>query len=197
MIRPQDEQNWFGRTFREFTRSALPFKGQPIVYCEIGCWKGDSAVWVCEEILSHPEARGIGIDPYPDDFKRGSNDDAKAIAASRLAKFPQWSWIYAKSQDALRVWSGPKIDLLYLDGSHISHDVVMDWCFAFPLLKKGSTVIFDDWGVSRRKKDGLDRVDIAVDAIRQSFAPFVEKVGEWNTQAVLRIVKDPVVGELP
>ena len=197
MIRPQDREHWFGRTFREFSRAVEPYRGQPICYVEVGNWKGDSAVWMCENILTHPDAKGCGIDPYENDFKRGSNESAKQIASERLAQFPQWQQTYGKSQDVLRAWPGTKIDLLYLDGSHIAHDVLADFVFAFPYLKKGSTVIFDDWGVSRRKKDGLLRVDVAVDAIRQSFEPFVEKVGEWNTQAVLRITKEPLVGELP
>ena len=197
MIRPQDRKNWFGRTFKEFSRAVEPYRGQPIHYVEVGCWLGDSAVWMCEEILTHPDATGTGIDPYQDDYKRGSNEAVRLEAQERLSKFKQWNWIIGKSQDALRMWPGTKIDLLYLDGSHIAHDVLADFVFAFPHLKKGSTIIFDDWGVSRRKKDGIARVDVAVAAIQSCFAPFVEAASTGMTQAVLRIVKEPKIGELP
>ena len=196
MIRPQDREHWFGRTYREFSRAVEPYRGQPILYVEIGCWKGDSAVWMCENILTHPKSEGVGIDPYEDDYKRGSNEEVKAIAFERL-KDHRWTWMIGKSQDCLRVWPGAKIDLLYLDGSHIAHDVLADFVFAFPHLKKGSTIIFDDWGVSRRKKDGIARVDVAVAAIQSCFAPFVEAASTGMTQAVLRIVKEPKIGELP
>lgn len=201
MIRPQDRRNWFGRTFRDFSRVVEPFKGKPIVYVEVGCWLADSAFWMMENILTHPDSWGYGIDPYPDDFKRGSNEPVKAQAVERMKEFGNWRWIFKKSQDALRWWDsmdlGEKIDLLYLDGSHLAHDVVMDWCLAFPHLKQGSVVIFDDYGLSQRKKDGIRRVDFAVSSIENSFQPFIEKIGRWKTQAAFRIVKEPVVGELP
>lgn len=205
MIRPQDKTFWFGRTFREFSALTLPYAGKPIVYCEVGTWAADSCHWMCENVLTHPDSSGYGIDPYPDDFKRGSNEPIKEQAAERMSKFKNWTWIYAKSQDALRHWGprrgrdvGPiKIDLLYLDGSHLAHDVVMDWSFAWPHLKLGSLVIFDDYGLSRRKTDGVLRVDVAVEAIEKSFAPYIERVGAFKLQAAFRVVKEPLVGDLP
>ena len=199
MIRPQDRTFWFGRTFREFSALTLPFKGLPIVYVEIGTWKCDSAFWMMENILTNPDSWGYGIDPYQDDYKRGSNQSVKEEAVERMKEFPNWRWIFAKSQNALRMWdsseSGYKIDLLYLDGSHFAHDVVMDFVLAFPHLKAGSLVIFDDVGVSRRKQDGILRVDVAVDALAKTFAPFIERIDK-RTQAAFRIIKEPKIGEL-
>lgn len=197
MIRPQDKTFWFGRTFREFSALVLPFKGQPICYVEVGVWKGDSAAWMCENIITHPLARGHGIDPYQPDFKRGENEDAKRIACERLNRYPQFCLHFGKSQDVLRRWDGPKIDLLYLDGSHVAHDVLADWCFAFPHLKVESLVIFDDYGLSKRKTDGVQRVDVAVEAIEQCYKPFVERLGQFKLQAAFKIVKEPKIGELP
>lgn len=194
MIRPQDKTYWFGRTFREFSRLVEPFRGQPITYVEIGVWMADSAAWMCEEILTHPQARAWGIDPYEADFKRGSNEPVRMEAVERMAKFPQWSWMFSKSQDALRQWSGPQIDLLYIDGSHFAHDVMADWCYAWPLLKRGSLVIFDDYGLSKRKTDGHPRVDIAVAGIEAAFAPFIEREGVFQLQAAFRVTKEPRVG---
>lgn len=201
MIRPQDKQFWFGRTFKEFSSLTLPYAGKPITYVEVGCWLCDSANWMMETVLTHPESRGFGIDPYPDDFKRGSNEPIKEQAIERMLPHKRWEWIFAKSQDGLRMWDsmkfGHKIDLLYLDGSHVSHDVVMDWCFAWPHLKLGSLVIFDDYGLSKRKQDGVLRVDVAVDAIEKAFSPFIERVGRFYTQAAFRVVREPLIGELP
>jgi len=199
MIRPQDKEFWFGRTFREFSALTLPYTGKPITYVEVGCWKADSAFWMMENVLTHPDSWGYGIDPYPDDFRRGSNEPVKAEAVERMKGFANWRWIFKKSQDALRRWDSmqfdEKIDILYLDGSHLAHDVVMDWSFAWPHLKLGSLVIFDDYGLSKRKQDGILRVDVAVEAIEKSFAPFIERVGRFYTQAAFRVVKEPMVGE--
>lgn len=201
MIRPQDKTFWFGRTFREFSALTLPYAGKPITYVEVGTWMADSCHWMMENVLTHPESSGYGIDPYPDDFKRGSNEPTKEIAAERMKGFTNWRWIYQKSQDALRSWDsmdlGDKIDLLYLDGSHLAHDVVMDFSFAWPHLKKGSLVIFDDYGLSKRKTDGILRVDVAVEAIEKAFSPYIERVGKFDLQAGFMVTREPLIGDLP
>jgi len=52
----------------------MEFAGQPITYVEIGCWEGMSASWVAENVLTHEDSRGYGIDPY-EELKRGMLDD--------------------------------------------------------------------------------------------------------------------------
>jgi len=197
-IRPTDKCHWFGRTFKEFTPLVLPFAGKPIVYCEVGVWRGDSAVWMVENVLTNLKSFGVGIDDYAADTKRESNEEAKHIAYDRLKEYLNWQFIFKRSQDALRDWKrlvgDLKIDILYLDGSHFAHDVVMDWCFAWPHLTKGSLVIFDDYGVSCRKKDGIDRVDKAVQSIQNSFAKFIEPRGKCYMQYAFEVVREPLVG---
>lgn len=200
MIRPGDRHNWFGKTFKEFSARMLPWAGLPICYVEIGVWKGDSAAWVCENILTHPQAIGIGIDPYEPDYKRdaAATDRIWCDVVQRMQPWsPRFTLYREKSQDWLRGPVGRAIDVLYLDGSHLAHDVVLDFAYAFPHLHVGSLVIFDDYRVSLQKADGIPRVDVAIQAIETGFAGFVQREGEFRRQAALRIVKQPVLGELP
>ncbi len=66
-------------------------------------------------------------------------------------------------------------DFIYIDGSHIARDVLTDGCMAWPLLKKGGIMVFDDymWGEPR---DILHRPKPAIDAFVNIFAEEVDMV---------------------
>ena len=64
---------------------------------------------------------------------------------------------------------GAQYDFIYIDGSHVAKDVMTDACMAWPLLKKGGIMVFDDylWGNPR---DSLHRPKPAIDAFTNLFA---------------------------
>ena len=66
-------------------------------------------------------------------------------------------------------------DFIYIDGSHVSKDVLTDACMAWPLLKQGGLMVFDDylWGESR---DILHRPRLAVDFFVNIFAESLDIV---------------------
>jgi hypothetical protein len=145
-------KSWFRKSASEFTTRFDDFKGKPITYVEIGVWDGASAVWVCENVLTHKQSRGIGIDPYEAVGRRKQDnmDDVRASAAKHLSPFPNWQWMIEDSKSALRTWLEP-IDILYIDGLHQAHLAMQDFVLAFPFLTEGALVIFDDYGIGRRK----------------------------------------------
>ena len=54
-----------------------------------------------------------------------------------------------RSQDLLRAMTGEPFDLVYIDASHEAADVLADAVLAWPLLKPGGFLGFDDY-TSRR-----------------------------------------------
>ena len=60
-------------------------------------------------------------------------------------------------------------DFIYIDASHIAKDVMTDACLAWPMLKPGGIMVFDDymWGDPR---DLLHRPKMAVDCFVDMFA---------------------------
>jgi predicted O-methyltransferase YrrM len=66
-------------------------------------------------------------------------------------------------------------DFIYIDGSHTAKDVLTDACMAWPLLKPGGLLVFDDylWGESR---DILHRPRLAVDFFVNIFAESLDIV---------------------
>ena len=173
--------SWFGRVQEEFCPLVLPFAGKPIQYVEIGVWTGNSARYVCENVLTHPDARGVGIDHYPPDHKR-TQAETFAIrdeAARNLAPFPKWQFIYEPSQTALRKWDGP-IDLLYIDGDHNAPGALGDFCLAWPFLTPGAVVIFDDYGIGKKYRS--PHVPAAVEAVKIAFGKKGQVIldGAWQ-----------------
>jgi cephalosporin hydroxylase len=66
-------------------------------------------------------------------------------------------------------------DFIYIDGSHTAKDVLTDACMAWPLLKQGGLMVFDDylWGESR---DILHRPKLATDFFVNTFAESLDIV---------------------
>ena len=62
----QFTRGWFlGRNRRTFCKYVVPqWAGKPIIYLEIGVFEGLSMVWMMQQILTHPDSRAVGIDPW-------------------------------------------------------------------------------------------------------------------------------------
>jgi hypothetical protein len=191
---------WFNKSGREFQALVKPFAGKPITYVEVGVWKGDSAAWMCENVLTHPDAIGYGFDPYPTDPKHGQAeiDQIKLEVSQRLSKYvtpgrlPRFVLNFYAATDPRNGLPDEslEIDLLYLDGDHTAGAVVCDWCAAWPLLKVGTVVIFDDWGIGKRKHHR--HVPEAFEAIKLAFHDMVDVIHEGPLQAAVRVrAKEP------
>jgi len=188
--------NWFRRHSKEFKASCQHYKNindrNWLTYVEVGCWAGASAEWVCQNLLSHPFCRGYGIDPYPRDKRKHDLEAVQERAVSRLSFMREkWTWIKKPSVDGLIDLSREfknldrKIDLLYLDGQHHANDVVVDLALAWPMLRVGSVVIFDDY--KRCRENPFPNVDTAVKSIQESWAGLLEPIGTWDWQAAFEV----------
>jgi hypothetical protein len=185
---------WFRRIRREFAPLLLPFAGKPIYYVEIGCWAGASAEWVGQNILTHPQSRGLGIDPYPSEPLHPSAEIhlIKNCASARLEFMSdRWTWQYRPSQEVLaelitETIDRPWIDVLYIDGNHEAHNVLIDFALCWPMLKTGALVIFDDYWVKYRKRGA---VKAAVHSAQTVWAGLIEPAAPFQRQAAFRVVK--------
>lgn len=186
---------WFRRTKGEFAPLLAPYAGLPLTYVEIGCWAGASAEFVAAEILTHPDSRGIGIDPYYPEPRHPEEEIAaimeRAKSRVRAACGGRWTWIREPSIDALRklrrTIGGREIDVLYIDGDHDGHAVVQDFALAWPFLRVGSTVIFDDY--VRKKVSHHPHVADGYHAILAAWGGLLQEVGVHRKQRAVKVVK--------
>lgn len=172
---------WFRRVEDEFCPLMMPFAGQPILYVEIGCWAGASAEWVCRNVLTHPESRGVGIDPYLPERRHPKEEIDRIVrrATARVkATGVMWKWMELESVRALASVGnmiggfGQPIDIFYVDGCHDAGAVVTDFALAWPMLRDGALVIFDDYVTAKAKS--TPNVREGVEAIKLAWGPWLE-----------------------
>lgn len=148
-------KNWFssGGRRRNFKRAFKHLKDQPCTYLEIGVFRGDSLSWVAKNILTHPESRGIGVDPWAPGCMGKRWTGAEINENYRLAQKAIRKWndrvSLAKTTSAEYFASGAHqpgtVDAIYLDGMHDPEPLTADFRAAWELLKVGGVLIVDDY----------------------------------------------------
>ncbi|MGZ8490094.1 MAG: class I SAM-dependent methyltransferase [Candidatus Binatia bacterium] len=150
------------------------FAGKPAVHAlEIGSYEGRSALWFLENVLTHDSATITCIDIFEEDFDATFDGNVKASGlGSKLTKLKGESRVALRS---LKI----NFDFIYIDGSHVAKDVLVDAVLAWDLLKPGGVIIFDDYRMRRSpgdsQSDGLIP-EPAIDAFLQVFRHYVDVI---------------------
>ena len=164
----------YDNTFRSFigtipvwSEMLSSFKGKPDVnYLEIGVNQGRSAMWVLENILTHPSARLTGIDIFPE----GTDFKERYLSNVQLSGFAdKVKTIEGFSQIELRSLPLNSFDIIYIDGDHKADGVMADAVLSFGLLKDGGVLIFDDYLWFENQLPNELRPRIAVDSFITSY----------------------------
>jgi predicted O-methyltransferase YrrM len=137
--KPYDfSKDWFSGNIDVWKAVLGPLKGKPdLRYLEVGVYEGRSFFWMLENILTHPSSRLTGIDiALPD----------RLVSNIKLSgQTDRITMIVGPSQTELKKLPVESFDLIYIDGSHMADDVLVDSVLAWQLLKVGGVIIFDDY----------------------------------------------------
>jgi predicted O-methyltransferase YrrM len=132
---------------------------------EIGSYLGASSCFLAEGLKS---GRIYCIDTWQNDaMTEGSKDTYTEFKKNtrtykdKIIDLRGWSYDMI---DTIKALNKP-IDLLFIDGDHSYEGVKKDWDLYSPMLKKGSVVIFHDYGWA----EGVQKV------IREDVSPLVKK----------------------
>src|SRR5262249_14037985 len=129
--------DWFTDRIPTWTRVLKEFKGRPdINYLEIGVFEGRSALWVLENVLTHPTAKATIIDAFQEPtyktFISNINLSGEANKFKVLIGF---------STDKIKELPSNSVDIAYINGSGkgivIQSDLVNTW----DLLKANGIII--------------------------------------------------------
>jgi len=178
--------NWFEITakanFEKYILGTLENQS----FLEIGCYEGQASIWLME----NTQAELTVIDTF-----KGSKEHDSKFETTLLERFLENTKPYigrilplkGTSQKYLKTLELISYDFIYIDGSHEAKDVLEDAVLAFPLLKEGGIIIFDDytWG------QGMDFYDIprtGIDAFLLVYGNQLELL-EKNSQCIIRKVK--------
>jgi predicted O-methyltransferase YrrM len=159
------------RFYHNFKTLENEFKGKPIKYMEIGVFLGSTSEWMLDNILTHPDARLIGIDPWewfrPLRKRFPTEEVWKEKMLDRIDQLREKykgkaEFIKGYSQNILREaefldkHEDNSFDLIYIDGHHSIQCAMRDYVLTWPLLKIGGVMIFDDY--LQRRSDEVKRV---------------------------------------
>lgn len=159
-------RNWFlNRNYSTFVEYVHPaWAGKPIVYLELGVFEGMSMCWMMQYVLTHPDARGVGIDPWlmTSKLDQGVMDEVSHRAFHNTTRWQckhhaenlwKCTLIRANSIEALGRMNTRNgfvgitrgsVDICMIDGDHNSGAVLDDARKVLPLMKKGGWMLFDD-----------------------------------------------------
>lgn len=129
----------------------LGLTGRPdLLFMEIGCFEGQSALWTLEHILTDPSSRLVMIDPL--EFTDIDGEEQWTRIERHLRPYLQSGQAVlhgARSESVLRnwkaLWEPETFDVVYIDGDHYPSGVIVDAVLSWPLVKPGGHLLFDDY----------------------------------------------------
>jgi predicted O-methyltransferase YrrM len=188
---PHFNYDWTSQNIELFNTTLAHLNGAPARGLEIGSFEGRSALWFCENILTHPEARLICIDT----FVGSAEHSAAGIDCTSLLQLFQSNTDSVKDKIRAKIGKSSDVlpliaetfDFIYVDGSHDPRDVCLDGILAWSLLKPGGVMIFDDflWGghlpVHKRPYVGINAFlsihDKQFEILKSSYALAIRRHG--------------------
>lgn len=192
-------ERWFGKgpAWEAFLQR---FDGKRAQVLEVGSFEGLSA---CYLLWRLPDASITCVDTFAGSPENAGMSDVLArlestfdanvglVDASRVRKIVGDSRRVLLDLAAER----PLFDIIYVDGSHLALDVLVDAALAWPLLAADGVLVFDDYAWEALGPDPLRRPGPAIDA----FLSLIEGKHDvlWrDSQVVLRktVGGDPRIG---
>lgn len=182
-------EDWFSGNIPTWRRLLSRLKGKPVRFLEIGTFEGRSAVWVLENILTHPESKLFVVDHWK--YVGENNKDVFSTFKKNIAPYKDKVQILkGYSRNMLRNLKAPQFDFVYIDANRHSQNVLEDAVLSFPLLKPGGTMIFDDY--THNKEHTVDCPRPGIDAFMNMYANEI-KVLHTKWQVVLQKRKKPLL----
>lgn len=142
--------DWFSINIPSWNVMFAAMKGKEnLKFLEVGSFQGRSAVWLLENVLTHDSSKLVCIDTW-----EGSREHSAELKKDLYETFLHNMQSFGNKVEARRGSSRVVLramepvetfDMIYIDGDHMATSVMEDAVLAFPLLKKGGIMIFDDY----------------------------------------------------
>jgi hypothetical protein len=163
-------EDWFTPYIPLWEETLAHLKGKPNVnYLEIGVYQGRSLIWMLENILTDPSSQASAVDIFDGTYYKIFLENLEMGGFAEKVTI-----IKGYSQLELRKLPLDSFDVIYIDGSHVASDVLIDAALSWDLLKVGGVMIFDDYEWLRESLPAISRPEIAIDAFMEVFQPRIE-----------------------
>lgn len=163
---PKFTEDWFSKNIKNWNREFARLKGKPLRFLEVGSFEGRSAIWLLENVLSHPKSEMYCIDNWSVTDKNNKN-----AYSTFISNIKPWASkvkvLKGDSAEMLRNLKREQFDFIYIDANHHSKHVLEDAVLSWPLLKKGGMLIFDDY--THNKEHDINCPRIGIDAFLNTY----------------------------
>lgn len=169
------------RTWRRILYKFYKQRG-PVRILEIGAYRGEATAWFLRNLCGHTESRVYAVDTFQGsaeytDANFNAIERAFYTSINATGRQAQVETLKMMSYQALLQLSAqfqrkPHFDVVLIDASHEAADVMMDGVMAFPLLKVGGVMIFDDYKWEKLVQ-AYYRPKVAIDGFIEVMRPYV------------------------
>lgn len=182
---PYFKANYFAHNvgnWAHFFQSAGFDTSKPYHFLEVGSLEGQSALWMLQHVLLHPASTITCIDTwlggpeYDADLTNGLYERFLHNIEPYRHKV---NIVRGRSSDALKHPSvtAAKFDFVYIDGAHRARNALEDAILAFPLLKIGGFMLFDDYFSNLDAAQSIESPKAGIDAFLNVYANAYRIVG--------------------
>ncbi len=184
--------NWFTHKIPLWTKILSEFKDKPGVnYLEIGTFEGRSALWVMENILTHPTAKATIIDAFRENTYKTFISNAELSGNAQ-----KFNILTGYSTDKIREVPFGSIDFSYIDGSGKGIVMLSDLVNTWNVTKLNGIIICNRYPLDAglRKALGLGPLDggphEAIDAFMKMYKPYVQVLAFEENQFIVRKIRE-------
>jgi Methyltransferase domain len=171
-----------------WTRHLSEFNGKPgISYLEIGTFEGRSALWMLENIFTHPTSKLTVIDAFME------NNYNRFISNVKLSgEESRFNILKGFSTQKIREVPFNSIDVAYIDGSGRGLIMMSDIVNTWSLVKVGGVIIISRYAITPqlRRAGGLQLGDPgpheAIDAFLKLYGPYLTVMEFQRNQVFIR-----------
>ena len=135
---PAFTADWFTDISWAWEKYLPPFFSAAVAWLEVGSYEGRSALWTIDNIL-HPGSAVWCVDHFDAAYEK--------LFDQNTADEPRIVKIKGKARDVLPLLS-VVFGGAYIDGAHEEEEVAHDARVVWRLLRPGSPLVFDDYGMA-------------------------------------------------
>lgn len=194
MTEPVYELDWFSNNIQRWARILKKYKDIETHVLIDGIYEGRAVIWLFDNILTHPKCTVTCVQNF-----KGNKVNPKTWT---LLKPPQSTLsVFKKNLEIknltkkVHIYDGDPVDtlrhpevmkkqfdIIYIDANRHSRHVLEDGVLAYPMLKPGGFMIFDDYTSNREHDNSCPKQ--AIDAFMDLYASEI-KVKEISWQVVI------------
>jgi hypothetical protein len=184
--------NWFLDRIPAWTKLFNDLKGKPdLNYLEVGTLEGRSALWILENVLTHPTSKLTLIDTFSE-----NNYDTLMSNIKLSGQGDRIKILGGYSTDKLKELPSNSMDLVYIDGSGKGTVMLSDLTSAWHLLKLNGIVTISRYELNGNLRNVLGMragdpgPEETIDTFLKFYKPYIRVLSYEHNHTIFQKVRE-------